>query len=124
MKKRSDEAEVLLKSVIKGIFEKKGLDVLKIDLRKLENRIADYFIICHGSSVTQVDSICDSVEDTVRKETGEKPLHIEGLENCFWVLLDYGNVVVHIFLEEQRHFYSLESLWADAAIEAMEDKIK
>jgi ribosome-associated protein len=74
--------------------------------------------------VTQVDSICDSVEDTVRKEAGEKPLHIEGLENCFWVLLDYGNVVVHIFLEEHRHFYSLESLWADAKIEAMEDKIK
>ena len=124
MKKRPDGAEVLLKSVIKGIFEKKGHEVLKIDLRKLENRIADFFVICHGSSVTQVDSICDSVEDTVRKEAGEKPLHIEGLENCFWVLLDYGNVVVHIFLEEHRHFYSLESLWADAEIEAMEDKIK
>jgi ribosome-associated protein len=124
MKKRSDGAEVLLKSVAKGIFEKKGHDVLKIDLRKLENRIADYFVICHGSSITQVDSICDSVEDAVRKVAGEKPIHIEGLENCFWVLLDYGNVVVHIFLEEYRNFYSLESLWADAAIEPMVDKIK
>jgi len=124
MKKRSDGAEVLLKSVAKGIFEKKGQDVLKIDLRKLENRIADYFVICHGSSITQVDSICDSVEDAVRKVAGEKPIHIEGLENCFWVLLDYGNVVVHIFLEEYRNFYSLESLWADAAIEPMVDKIK
>ncbi|MCX6329106.1 MAG: ribosome silencing factor [Bacteroidia bacterium] len=124
MKKRSDGADVLLKSVAKGIYEKKGHDVLKIDLRNLENRIADYFVICHGTSVTQVDSICDSVEDTVRKMAGEKPLHIEGLDNCFWVLLDYGNVVVHIFLEKYRNFYSLESLWADAKIKAMEDKLK
>jgi ribosome-associated protein len=124
MKKRSDEAEVLLRSIVKGIFEKKGKDVLKIDLRKLENRITDYFVICHASSVTQVDSICDSVEDTVRKVAGEKPLHVEGLDNCFWVLLDFGNVVVHIFLEEYRNFYSLESLWADGSIEAMEDKTK
>jgi ribosome-associated protein len=124
MKKRSDGADVLLKSVVKGIYEKKGHDVLKIDLRNLENRIADYFVICHGTSVTQVDSICDSVEYTVRKMAGEKPLHLEGLDNCFWVLLDYGNVIVHIFLEKYRNFYSLESLWADATIEAMEDKLK
>jgi ribosome-associated protein len=124
MKKRSDSAGVLLDNIIKGIYEKKGLNVLKIDLRKLENRIADYFVICHGNSTTHVDSICDSVEDTVRNETGEKPIHVEGLDNCFWVLLDFGNVVVHIFLEEYRNFYSLESLWADASIETMEDKIK
>ena len=123
MKKRQDETELLLGSVLKGLFEKKGKDVLKIDLRKLENRITDYFIICHGSSVNQIDSLCDSVEDTVRKETGEKPSHIEGLDNCFWVLLDYGNVVVHIFLEEYRQFYSLESLWADAPMEAMIDNV-
>jgi ribosome-associated protein len=60
----------------------------------------------------------------VRKEVQEKPLHVEGLDNCFWVLLDYGNVIVHVFLEEYRNFYSLESLWADASIEAMEDKIQ
>ena len=124
MKKREDGAELLVGSVLKGIFEKKGHEVLKIDLRKLENRITDFFIICHGSSVSQVDSLCDSVEDTVRKETGEKPHHIEGLDNCFWVLLDYGNVVVHIFLEEYRHFYSLESLWADASMEEMKDNLK
>lgn len=124
MKKRSDNAGILLDNIIKGIYEKKGLNVLKIDLRKLENRIADYFVICHGNSTTHVDSICDSVEDTVRNETGEKPIHVEGLDNCFWVLLDFGNVVVHIFLEEYRNFYSLESLWADASIEIMEDKIK
>jgi len=124
MKQRSDGAKVLLKSVVKGIFDKKGLNVLKIDLRRFENSITDYFIICHGTSVTQVDAICDSVEDTVRIDTGEKPIHVEGLENCFWVLLDYGNVVVHIFLEEYRNFYSLETLWADANLEKITDKIK
>jgi ribosome-associated protein len=124
MKKKSDGAEVLLESVIKGIFEKKGQNVLKIDLRKLENRITDYFVICHAPSGTQVSAICDSVDDTVRKDASEKPLHIEGLDNCFWVLLDYGNVIVHVFLEEYRKFYSLESLWADASIEAIEDKLQ
>ena len=124
MKKRSDGDDVLLGSIVKGIFDKHGNNVLKIDLRKLENRIADYFIICHGNSTTQVDSICDSVEDTVRKAAGEKPVHVEGLDNCFWVLLDYGNVVVHIFLEEYRSFYNLESLWADAPVVVMEDKLR
>jgi ribosome-associated protein len=121
MKKRSDGTEVLLDSVIKGIFEKQGQNVLKLDLRKLENRITDYFVICHGNSGTHVDSISNSVEDIVRKETGEKPFHREGLENCFWVLIDYGNVIVHVFQEEQRNFYSLESLWADSNIERLDD---
>ena len=124
MKKRSDGDEVLLRSIEKGVFEKKGQNVLKIDLRKLDIRITDYFVICHAASTTQVSSICDSVEEIVRKDTGEKPLHIEGLENCYWVLLDYGSVVVHVFLEEYRNFYSLESLWSDATIEKLEDKIQ
>jgi len=121
MKKRSDGTEVLVDSVVKGIFEKQGQNVLKVDLRKLENRITDYFVICHGNSGTQVDSISYSVEDTVRKETGEKPFHREGLENCFWVLIDYGDVIVHVFQEEYRNFYSLESLWADANVVILED---
>ena len=124
MKKKTGGDDELLESILKGIFAKKGINVLKIDLRKLENRIADYFVICHATSGTQVDAICESVEDTVRIETGEKPSHIEGLDNSFWVLLDYGNVVVHIFLEEYRNFYSLESLWADADITVMEEVIK
>jgi ribosome-associated protein len=123
MKKKQDGTQLLLDSIVKGIFEKKGQSVIKIDLRNLENRITDFFIICHGSSINQVDALCDSVEDTVRIETGEKPLHVEGLENCFWVLLDFGNVVVHIFLEEYRHFYSLESLWADAIVVEMKDNL-
>ncbi len=124
MKKKPDGEMILLDSVVKGIFEKKGQNVLKIDMRNLDNRIADYFIICHGSSTTQVDAISESVEDTVRNMTGEKPFHTEGSENCFWVLLDYGNVIVHVFLEEYRNFYSLETLWADANIVTVEDKIR
>ena len=124
MKKKADEAEILLESIIKGIFEKKGQKVLKIDLRKLENRITDYFVICHGSSGTQVSAICDSVEDTAIRDAGRKPQHIEGLENSFWVLLDYGDIIVHIFLEEYRNFYSLESLWADADIETLKDNLQ
>jgi len=121
MKKRSDGTDYLVDNVVKGVFEKKGLNVIKIDLRKLDIRIADFFIICHGSSTTQVDSISYSVEDTVRKATGQKPLHREGLENCFWVLIDYGDVIVHVFQEEYRNFYSLESLWADANVVKMKD---
>lgn len=124
MKKKQDGTEILLNTIIKGIFEKKGQNVLLIDLRKLENRITDYFVICHAGSTTQVSSLCDSVEDTVRIDTGEKPQHVEGLDNCFWVLVDYGNVIVHVFLEEYRNFYSLESLWADAKVEKMEDKLQ
>lgn len=123
MKKKNGEADLLLTSVEKGIFEKKGLNVVKIDLRKLENRITDYFVICHAPSTTQVSAISDSVDDTVRKDAGIKPLHIEGLDNNFWVLIDYGEVVVHIFLEEYRNFYNLESLWSDAEIQVLEDRI-
>ncbi len=123
MKKRPVGTEVLLDSVARGIYNKQGKNVLRIDMRKLENSIADFFVICHGTSVTQVNSICDSVEAAVRKEAGEKALNVEGLGNCFWVLMDYGDVIVHIFLEEYRNFYTLESLWADALIEIMEEKV-
>jgi len=121
MKKSSEGTGELLDSIVKGIFEKNGAEVLKIDLRNLENRITDYFIICSGASKTQVDAISYSIEDVVKKETGSKPFHVEGLENCFWVLIDYGEAVVHIFQEEYRRFYSLESLWADANIEKIID---
>ena len=122
MKKKSEGTEILVESIVKGIFEKNGLNVTKIDLRKLDTRISDFFIICHANSKTQVDAISYSVEDTVRKEIGEKPIHVEGLENCFWVLVDYGDVIVHVFQEEYRNFYNLESLWADARIDVLEEK--
>lgn len=122
MKKEIDTTVLLLNSIVEGMFEKKGSDIVKIDLRNLTNRVADYFVICSGSSTTQVDSLCDAVEDQVRIRANEKPFHIEGTENCYWVLLDYGNVLVHIFLDEYRHFYNLESLWADAKIEKLVDE--
>lgn len=121
MTENSDEALPLIENIKKGIFEKKGERVLKLDFRSLENSVCDYFIICHGNSVTQVDSITESVELQVKKNTGEHPHHREGLENCMWVLLDYGDVVVHIFQEQYRDFYNLESLWADAVIEELRD---
>lgn len=124
MKINNDDTEILIKSILEGIFAKKGCDILKIDLRKIDSRIADYFIVCHGNSTSQVDSICSSIDDTVKELTHTKPLHVEGLENCFWVLLDYGNVIVHIFLDEYRKFYNLESLWADADIEKIDDEKK
>jgi len=117
----SEEVLPLIDNIVKGIFEKKGERVVKLDFRSLENSVCDYFIICHGNSVTQVDSISESVEMQVKKNRGEYPGHREGLDNCLWVLLDYGDIVVHIFQEEYREFYNLEALWADAVIEELRD---
>lgn len=117
-----DDALPLINSILNGIFDKQGENVVKVDMRMLGNAVCSYFVICHARSTTQVESIAESVEYSVRKETGEKPGHKEGLDNSLWVLLDYGNVVVHIFLEDQRGFYRLEELWADAEIEHVEDK--
>jgi ribosome-associated protein len=113
--------DLLIDGITKGIFEKKGTNVVKLDMRMLDNRVCDYFIICHGNSGTQVDALSYSVVDTVRKTSGDKPFHTEGLENCYWVLLDYGSTIVHVFQEEYRNFYNLESLWADAEREAIYD---
>lgn len=121
MRKPSQETSLVTESIVRGLFEKKGKKVALIDLRNLENRVCDFFIISHAASTTQVDSLAWSVEDVVRKETGRKPAHIEGTENCFWVLMDYGDILVHIFQEQYRDFYSLESLWADGRITILED---
>jgi len=118
---KSEEVLPLIDNIVKGIFEKKGERAVKLDFRSLENSVCDYFIICHGNSVTQVDSISESVEMQVKKNRGERPNHREGLDNCLWVLLDYGDVVVHIFQEQYRDFYNLEALWADAVIEELRD---
>ena len=122
MTENNEDASPLIDNIIRGIFEKKGERVLKLDFRSIGNSVCDYFIICHGNSATQVDSITESVELQVKKNTGEYPNHREGTENSHWVLLDYGDVVVHIFQEQFREFYNLESLWADAAIEELRDK--
>lgn len=105
--------------ITKAMVDKKAFKVVSIDLRKIESASTDFFIICHGSSTTHVDAIASSVEDEVQKQINEKPFHTEGYQNSEWVLVDYFNVVVHVFLEEKRDFYRLEKLWADGEIKAI-----
>lgn len=112
--KTKDEGRILAESVVNGILEKKGHNVRWLDLRNIENSVCDYFIICEGNSNTQVEAIADSVEETVKKETAQRPYRSEGWENALWILIDYINVVVHVFERDTRQFYNLESLWADA----------
>jgi len=107
-------------AIIKGMQEKKANKITVLDLRKLKVSMADYFIICHGNSDKQVSAIAHSIEEEVRKHVGEKPWHIEGTETNEWVLMDYIDMVVHIFQEEKRAFYGIEELWGDADITEVE----
>ena len=109
-----NETKELIKNVIDGIQEKKGKGIIVADLTQIEDTICDYFIICQGNSPSQISAIVDSVKDTVRENTGIKPYAIDGLRNAQWVAMDYSDVMVHIFLPEEREFYDLEHLWADA----------
>ena len=110
------ESEELSKVVVQGMQEKKADDIVVLDLRHVVNSIADYFVICTGASDTQVDAISGSVEEFVSKADKQNPWHKEGSTNREWILLDYIDVVVHVFKEETREFYSLENLWGDAKI--------
>ena len=114
--KKLDEATMIAKVAVKGIQEKKGNEIVSLDLRNIKNTVSDYFIICHGNSSTQVEAIARSVEEQIYKTIGENPWHREGFENAEWILLDYITVVVHIFQADQRRFYGLEKLWADAEV--------
>jgi len=113
----STYSEKLAGIIIKGIQEKKGQSIIKMDLRDIGNAISDFFVICHATSNRQVDAIADSVMDEVKKLTGEKPVNTEGKQNAEWVLIDFVDVVVHVFQEKFRERYALEELWADAPIE-------
>ena len=106
----------LVGSIVKGIQEKKGTDIVIADLRGIDGTICDYFIICQGNSPTQIDAITDSVEETAHIEAGEKPVKIAGLTNAEWVAMDYTDILVHIFLPEMRSYYNLEDLWEDASL--------
>ena len=109
-------ASDLLNSIIEGIKKKKGREIVSLNFSEIENSVSNCFVICHGDSKTQINAIVDSVEETVKQSMQEKPWHIEGKENAHWVLLDYVNIVVHVFQKEYRDFYNLEGLWADAEI--------
>jgi ribosome-associated protein len=98
------------------MLEKKGVDVIILDLRKVKSAVTDFFVICSGNSDTQVDAITDSVEEEVYKRLGQDPWHKEGKENREWILLDYVDVVVHVFKKDRRQFFALEDLWGDAEV--------
>jgi ribosome-associated protein len=106
----------LIAEIIKGIDDVKGEDVQLLDLRDIENTVCDYFVICSGNSNTQVKAISGSIQKNVSKNLKDKPWHIEGEVNSEWVLMDYVNVVVHVFQKQIREYYDIESLWGDAKI--------
>ena len=106
----------LVQHAINGIEEKKGSEIACLNLKKISNSPCDYFIICEGNSRTHVQAIAGSVEEYVKKETGSRPWHVEGLQNAEWVLMDYVDVVVHIFQPHFRQHFGLEDMWADAMV--------
>jgi len=102
--------------ILEAIREKKGHEIVSIDLSEVENSICDCFIICHGESVTQVGAITDSIEKKMKEEASIRAHHVEGLRNSQWVLLDFFDILVHVFQKEYRSFYRLEELWADGKV--------
>ncbi|MFV0153569.1 ribosome silencing factor [Empedobacter falsenii] len=104
----------LLDSIVDGITNVKGEEITILDLREIENAICQYFVICTGNSNTQVSAITGSIERTVKSEMSERPFQVEGRQNNQWVLMDYTNVIVHVFQKEYREYYDIESLWGDA----------
>ncbi|MDR3285832.1 MAG: ribosome silencing factor [Prevotellaceae bacterium] len=112
----TDTAAELLKVAVEAMHEKKAQNVISLNLSKLKNSICKYFIICNADSHTQVSAISDNIEDKVLENLNEKVWRRNGIENAFWIILDYGDVVIHIFQTEQRNFYRLEELWADAEL--------
>lgn len=121
-KKKTYSSEQIVELIVEGIREKKGKEIVTINFKGLDNTISDYFVICHGSSTSQVEAISDNISEFVRKKSSVKPWHTEGQRNAEWVLLDYVDVVVHVFLEPSRRFYKIENLWADAKVEYLKDE--
>ncbi len=117
----SASSEKLSEIVVKGMQEKKASDIVIMDLRDVKNAIADFFVICSGNSDTQLDAIADSIGQQVSKELQQNPWHQEGKSTKEWMLMDYVDVVAHIFKKDKRQFYSLEELWGDAKIESVEN---
>lgn len=113
---RATRSSKLFKTIIHAIQEKKGEKILSLDLKKINEAVADFFIICQATNPIQLKSIADSVEDEVKKKCGESPYKHEGRQGEQWILIDYVNIVVHVMLEEPRKFYRLEEMWSDASI--------
>ncbi|MBV6438489.1 MAG: Ribosomal silencing factor RsfS [Saprospiraceae bacterium] len=113
-KSRQTDSEQLNHLIVEGIRDKKGKNIVQLDLRKLGDAPADFFIICEGDSNTHVKAISDSIYKKVKEEMNTMPSHTEGSNNAKWILMDYFNTVVHVFYPETRHFYEIENLWSDA----------
>lgn len=120
-KKKKDAQELLIEAISEALLEKKAKDPLILDFKATGHSVCDAFIIAHGNSRTQSEALADEVVHRVKKATGLNPWHKEGLENAEWILIDYIDVVVHIFQETQRKFFNLEKLWADAHVVKIED---
>ncbi|MDR0574134.1 MAG: ribosome silencing factor [Tannerella sp.] len=116
-----NQIQLLLDTIIKGLQEKKGRDLVAVDLREVAGAICQYMVICEGKNPNQISSLSDSVWDMVSKELKEKPLSVDGLRNAQWVGMDYGTIIVHIFMPGMRAFYRLENLWEDSKIKRFPD---
>lgn len=120
MAKEKVSADQLISVIISGIEDVKGKEISILDLREIENTVCDYFIICEGTSNTQVNAIVNSIQKKVSKELKDHPWHVEGADNAEWVLLDYVNIAVHVFQKHIREYYDIESLWGDAKTTVIE----
>lgn len=113
------ENKQLLDNIISGIKEKKGKNITTIDLRDIPGVICDYFVVCEGNTPTQVVALAESVEHVVKTNTQESPIRVQGHQLAEWIGIDYGDIIVHVFLPEQRGFYNLDNLWSDAKTETI-----
>jgi ribosome-associated protein len=120
MIKHISDPDELITLIIAGIEDIKGQNISILDLRSIENSVCDYFVICDGNSNTQVNAIVNSIQKKVSKSAHEKPYQIEGEDNAEWVLMDYINIVVHVFQKHKREYYAIENLWGDAKITEIE----
>jgi ribosome-associated protein len=120
MAKENTNADQLITTILSSIEDLKGKEITILDLRSIENTVCDYFIICEGTSNTQVNAIVNSIQKKVSKEIKDNPWHVEGSDNAEWVLMDYVNVVVHVFQKHTREYYDIESLWGDAKTTVIE----
>lgn len=120
MAKENISADQLISVIISGIEDVKGKEISILDLRGIENTVCDYFIICEGTSNTQVNAIVNSIQKKVSKELKDHPWHVEGADNAEWVLMDYVNVAVHVFQKHIREYYDIEGLWGDAKTTVIE----
>tara|TARA_B100002051_G_scaffold223703_1_gene218347 strand:+ start:125 stop:502 length:378 start_codon:yes stop_codon:yes gene_type:complete len=121
IKKKLKTSDILANILIEGMREIKAKEIVSLDLRNIETSVCDFFIVCHGTSSTHTSAIADSVIEETLKSIKEKPWHKEGLTNGDWILLDYGNVVAHIFQKETRDYYNIEKLWSDADIQLIKE---